>query len=178
MTREFNPHTISLIVGLGNPGKEYENTFHNAGRLIIETILKTQSLSSPKHSFSYTKIGQFTFMIPNIYMNESGLAVNDALTYFKFLHSSLLIIHDDADLQIGTAKLQFGRGDAGHNGIKSIVKALDTEEFWRFRIGIRREESEGEKRRKAESFVLSQIKKSEKKIFQLEAETIKKMLVI
>jgi PTH1 family peptidyl-tRNA hydrolase len=178
MTREFNPHTISLIVGLGNPGKEYENTFHNAGRLVIETILKTQSLSSPKHSFSYTKIGQFTFVIPNIFMNESGIAVNDSLTYFKFLPSSLLVVHDDADLQIGTTKLQFGRGDAGHNGIKSIVKTLGTEEFWRFRIGIRRDENKGEKRKRAESFVLSPLKMGEKRKLELEAETIKQLLII
>jgi len=178
MNKEFNPNTISLIIGLGNPGEEYTNTFHNAGRLIVEKILEVQSLSSPKHSFSYTKMEQKIFMTSNLYMNESGIAVSDALAYFKLSHSSLFVIHDDADLQIGTTKLQYGRSDAGHNGIKSIIRTLGTEEFWRFRVGIRNEKDDEEKRRKAKTFVLSQIKRSEKKIFQLEAETIKKMLVM
>jgi len=178
MTIEFNPHTISLIAGLGNPGEEYKNTYHNVGRLIVEKILENRSLSSPKHSFSYTKIGRFIFVIPNLFMNESGVAINDALTYFKLSHSSLLVIHDDADLHIGTTKLQLGRGDAGHNGIKSIVNTLGTEEFWRFRMGIREIENEGEKRIKAESFVLSSIKRREKEIFELEVEKIKKILTI
>jgi len=176
MTKEFNPHTISLIAGLGNPGDEYHDTLHNAGRLIVESILKTHPRSAPKKSFECTKIGQYTFVLPSTFMNDSGKAIHDALTYFKLPYDSLLVIHDDTDLPIGATKLQFGRGDAGHNGIKSIVNTLGTKEFWRFRVGIRKAEHEGKKREKAASFVLSSIKKKEKNIIESEAEIVKKIL--
>lgn len=176
MTIEFNPHTISLIAGLGNPGEEYHNTFHNAGQLIINEIVGTQSFSSPKHSFSYTKLGQFVFVIPHTFMNESGIAIQDALTYFKLQPQSLLVVHDDADLLLGTTKLHFGRGDAGHNGIKSIARTLGTEEFWRFRIGIRKEEKVEGKRIKAESFVLSRIQEKEKEILKSHTNELEKIL--
>lgn len=176
MTIEFNPNTISLIVGLGNPGEEYSNTFHNAGKLIINEIVGKQSFSSPKNSFSYTKFGRFIFVVPHTFMNESGTVIQDALIYFKLQPQSLLVIHDDADILLGATKLHFGRGDAGHNGIKSIIKILRTEEFWRFRVGIRKEENTEEKRIKAESFVLSQIQQKEKELLKSSTNTLEKIL--
>lgn len=177
MPMEFNPENISLVIGLGNPGKEYANTFHNVGQILLFSLCGSEGFSSPRPSFFYKKSGNLSFIIPKTFMNESGIAVSDALVYFKNNPEQLLVIHDDTDLELGDIKLQFGRGDAGHNGIKSVIKHLGTDSFWRLRIGVRKK-TDSSVRPKAEAIVLKEIKVEDKKIIMETETTIREMLQI
>lgn len=143
MQENFNPQKIKLIVGLGNPGKEYENTYHNVGHLFIE-YLKNQKL--------YT---HYSLLMTNCYMNESGGFVKKVLKKYAANPEQLLIVHDDADLALGEFKFSFGRGSAGHKGVESIIKTIRTKGFWRLRIGIRKRELKI--RKKAADFVLKKM---------------------
>ncbi|MEK7465674.1 MAG: aminoacyl-tRNA hydrolase [Patescibacteria group bacterium] len=161
MEQKFNPEEVSLIIGLGNPEKSYEKTYHNAGALYLAHLLSVRTkdplpLERVK-TFAYGVAGTKTLIRSLAPMNESGLAVAAALKYFNKKPGSLLVIQDDSDLTLGTYKFSFGRGAAGHNGILSIMRTLHTKDFWRLRIGIRPPSKEGEGREKALDFVLKKI---------------------
>lgn len=144
---DFNSRNIKLIVGLGNPDEEYENTYHNVGHLAVDFL--NEELKTKNQGIK-----------TNVYMNESGRFVNAALKKYRLKPEELLIIHDDSDIELGKYKLSFGRGSAGHKGIQSIISALGDKNFWRLRIGIR---PINEKiRRKAEKIVLKTISKTDK----------------
>ena len=147
---------ISLIAGLGNPGDKYKNTYHNAGFLFAD-LLGTETDAQWKNlkNFQYKKLGDITLIKPSVLMNRSGIAVKEAMRYFKIAPSELLLAHDDSDIQIGSYKLSFGRGPAGHNGVESVIKYLGTDNFLRLRIGIR------SGNQKAEEFVLKSIGEQE-----------------
>jgi len=115
---------IKLIVGLGNPGKEYERTRHNVGFLFIDKL--TPHLNGLK-----VKIAK-----PQTFMNKSGTAVLALIKQLKTKPENVLIVHDDIDISWGNFKLSFGRSSAGHKGIESVIKSLKTKNFWRLRIGI------------------------------------------
>jgi len=142
---------MKLIVGLGNPEKEYQNTRHNLGQKIIkeyvETFYKTSLANKPKFSaqifeYSYKKVrpgvstNKTIFAISTDYMNNSGVSVQKLARFYKISSSDIYIIHDDLDLEVGEYRIQFDRGPAGHNGIKSIIENLGTQAFNRIRIGI------------------------------------------
>lgn len=161
---------IKLIIGLGNPGEEYAHTFHNAGRLFI--AWRAQSCGKEighfktptrKH-FSYETCDGQTLAVPTTFMNESGIAVSEALAFFNAAPEELLVVHDDSDLNLGEHAYAFDRGSAGHHGIDSVVGALGTTAFWRLRIGIR-PEIEGP-RKKAGEFVLRQLSLAERERLQ------------
>ena len=113
---------IKLIIGIGNPGKKYERTRHNAGFLFIDELerLKIKITLAKSQSF----------------MNESGRAVVDLIKFYKVKPENILIVHDDIDILWGNYKFSFGRSSAGHKGVESIIKSLKTKNFWRLRIGI------------------------------------------
>lgn len=113
---------IKLIVGLGNPEKEYERTRHNAGFLFIDELArrKLKVIIAKSQSF----------------MNESGKSVAALIKFYKLKPENVLIVHDDIDILFGKFKFSFGRSSAGHKGVDSIIKALKTKNFWRLRIGI------------------------------------------
>ncbi|MBI4085988.1 MAG: aminoacyl-tRNA hydrolase [Candidatus Liptonbacteria bacterium] len=143
MTKELSD--IKLLIGLGNPEKAYENTYHNAGRLFADWLLKTLFLlpdakfrkpTAPKN-FEYLKTEYAVFARPLLFMNESGAAVQAALKFFNAGPEELLVIHDDSDIELGSYKISFGRGAGGHRGAESIIRKLKTKKFWRIRIGIR-----------------------------------------
>lgn len=115
---------IKLIVGLGNPGKEYERTRHNAGFLFIDALAK----QIPEVGLRVAKSQNF--------MNESGKAVAALMKQYKIKPENVLIVHDDIDILWGDFKFSFGRSSAGHKGVESIIKTLKTKNFWRLRIGI------------------------------------------
>lgn len=129
------------IVGLGNPGKEYKNTRHNVGWMVMDYMV-TQGLPSPVSSSKYAgRISQgmlceneVTLLYPDTFMNKSGSAVKKLLPMGE--EESLIVVYDDVDIPVGEIKVSFGRGDGGHNGIKSIVSSLGTKEFVRVRVGI------------------------------------------
>ncbi len=114
---------MKLVVGLGNPGEEYENTRHNTGRILVGMIEKKLEDSKIK------------FLTPDTFMNKSGKAVAPLIKTKKDL-KDLVVVYDDIDLPLGRMRIAFNRSSGGHNGLGSIIKALKSEEFLRIRIGI------------------------------------------
>ncbi|HTY39809.1 MAG TPA: aminoacyl-tRNA hydrolase [Candidatus Paceibacterota bacterium] len=151
------PPGIKLVVGLGNPGLEYDHTYHNAGQLALEWLAGEASWKN-RPTFEYARMKGMILVRPKTFMNDSGNAVTAALSYFKIQPVDLLVIHDESDLPLGTAKLVFGRGAAGHRGVSSIIAALGTKDFWRLRLGIRI------RRGKAGGFVLKKMTAPEREI--------------
>jgi len=132
-----------VVVGLGNPGKEYEKTRHNAGRDAVEAIAKHEGFDEfifNKTSNALVSKGAIdgentTLVLPETMMNLSGKAVS-AFVKTPKAAKALLVIHDDLDLPLGTIKMVFGRGSGGHKGVESIMRSVKTQEFARIRIGI------------------------------------------
>jgi PTH1 family peptidyl-tRNA hydrolase len=143
---------MKLIVGLGNPGEKYEGTRHNFGFLVADQFVKDYS-SIPPISWSSNnklksevalidwqpKAGELERVIlakPQTYMNNSGMAVNLLVSYYKVKPEDLWVVYDELDLPVGTMKIRFGGAAAGHHGVESIIEKLSTDKFWRFRLGI------------------------------------------
>ncbi len=130
---------MKLIVGLGNPGKEYENTRHNVGFMAIDNYLCNVIYKEKMSSMYYEKIidnEKVIFIKPLTFMNESGIAVRKYIDYYKINIDDILVIYDDMDYQVGKYKIKMSGSSAGHNGIKSIISNLGTSDFKRIRIGI------------------------------------------
>lgn len=134
---------IRLIVGLGNPGPKYETTRHNAGFWLVDHVADDLAarFTTEKPFFSLVAKGRSAQGViilakPATYMNRSGQAVGALMRFYKFVPEQLLVIHDELDLAPGQAKLKYGGGHAGHNGLRDIQSALGSAEFWRLRIGI------------------------------------------
>ena len=149
---------MKLVVGLGNPGKEYENTRHNTGRIMVGMVEKKLSNNKVK------------FLTPDNFMNNSGKAVAPFIKNKKDL-KDLVVIYDDIDLPLGKMKISFNRSSGGHNGLGSVIKALKSEEFLRIRIGISPATSKGivkkPKGKKAVlKFLLGEYKKPELEILK------------
>ncbi len=170
---------MKLIVGLGNPGAKYEKTRHNLGFMVVERFLKDyESVGKtvwdnsvkfksdiaefewkPKHGV----LEKIILVKPKTYMNNSGMALRLLTSYYKLLTIDVWIIHDDIDLPLGSMKIRLGGASAGHKGVTSIMESLETDKFWRFRLGIKDDRLEtgnreiGEKHQKlknVEDFVL------------------------
>jgi len=134
---------IRLIVGLGNPGREYEATRHNAGFWWVDEFARV-------HQHSFRAEGKFHglaarcqaygrelyLLKPQTFMNVSGRAVGALAQFYKISPQQILVVHDELDLPPGSAKLKLGGGHGGHNGLKDIIAHLGTRDFWRLRIGI------------------------------------------
>lgn len=133
---------MKLIVGLGNPGKEYENTRHNTGFMAIDEYAKINNLGFNKSKFDglYTDTiisGEKVILLkPQKFMNLSGEVISKYIDYFKINISDLLVIYDDMDLEVGTFKIRYKGGNAGHNGLKNIELNINTNEYKRIKIGI------------------------------------------
>jgi len=134
---------IRLIVGLGNPGREYQQTRHNAGFWWVDAVAGRKRAHWSKESkFSgwTAKVEEggreFWLLKPNSYMNESGRSVSAFLRFFRIEPASMLVVHDELDLPPGTVRLKKGGGTGGHNGLTDIVESLGTKDFWRLRVGI------------------------------------------
>lgn len=133
---------MELIVALGNPGKEYEDTRHNVAWIIMNGIVKGACLPEPHTSatFSgYVSVGnlhgkEVRILFPTTFMNNSGSAVKKAIDCEP--SAKLIVIHDEVDLPFGTVRIAEGRGAGGHNGVKSIIESIGTQEFIRIRIGV------------------------------------------
>ena len=172
----------TLIIGLGNPDRVLAATYHNVGTLAMQWIAEhaakngggtTPALKFRAHkdTFAYAKSGTYIFIRPLVFMNESGRAAKDAMRVFGARAKDIIVIHDDSDIPIGEFKRAIGGGSAGHNGIKSIIEHLHTEDFARIRIGIRA--TNEAHRKKAGDFVLSPVTAADKKIFEGVFEEIK-----
>jgi PTH1 family peptidyl-tRNA hydrolase len=147
-----------LVAGLGNPGREYANDRHNVGYMVCDELARryTGSFRS-KFSGEIAQVRlddrRVALLKPQTFMNESGRAVAAAVRFFKLEPPSLLVIHDDVDLEPGRLQARLGGGLAGHNGLRSIAAQLGTQEFARLRVGVGRPER-GDRRPVAD-FVLS-----------------------
>ncbi|PID42683.1 MAG: aminoacyl-tRNA hydrolase [Proteobacteria bacterium] len=136
--------SIKLIVGLGNPGKDYENTRHNAGALFVSHLCsECQSTLRPEKKFHglYGKIivnsQDIHLLVPTTFMNRSGLSVQALANYFNIDVTEILVAHDELDIPCGAIRLKSGGGHGGHNGLRDIIKAMEGKrEFYRLRIGI------------------------------------------
>jgi PTH1 family peptidyl-tRNA hydrolase len=134
---------IRLIVGLGNPGREYERTRHNAGFRWVDAIAGARGArwaSQSRFSGSVARVSEgereFWLLKPGTYMNESGRSVGAFLRFHRIEPREMLVVHDELDLPPGTVRLKMGGGTGGHNGLRDIDEVLGTRDFWRLRIGI------------------------------------------
>ncbi len=134
---------IRLIVGLGNPGREYESTRHNVGFWWVDELARLQQLGFRNESkfHGLTARGQLhghevLLLKPQTFMNVSGRSVAALAQFYKIAPAEMLVVHDELDLPPGVARLKIGGGHGGHNGLKDIIAQLGTKDFWRLRIGI------------------------------------------
>ena len=130
---------IRLLVGLGNPGKEYERTRHNAGFWLVERFAQANGINLRKDSKFKALVGKHAdawLLLPQSFMNLSGQPVQMLAGFFRIKPEEILVIHDELDFPPGVAKLKQGGGIAGHNGLKDISQRLATHEYWRLRIGV------------------------------------------
>lgn len=150
---------MKLICGLGNPGKEYENTRHNVGFMVIDTYCKNEKFSKKFNGLYLEKNianQKVIFLKPQSYMNLSGEVVRPFCDYFKIKPQDVLIIRDDLDLPLGTARIKFDSSSGGDNGIKSIINHLGTQKFYQLKIGISKDDKINMK-----DYVLGNFSKSE-----------------
>jgi peptidyl-tRNA hydrolase, PTH1 family len=138
---------IRLVVGLGNPGKEYERTRHNAGFWLVERFAAASGISfkkDPKYQALVARVGDgavgsSTFLLlPQSFMNASGRAVQMLAGFFKIKPEEILVVHDELDFPPGTARIKQGGGIAGHNGLKDISQRIGSHDYWRLRLGVGR----------------------------------------
>ncbi|SEQ94703.1 peptidyl-tRNA hydrolase [Azotobacter beijerinckii] len=135
---------IQLIVGLGNPGPEYEQTRHNAGALFVERVASAQGVNLAVDKKYFGLVGKFShqgrdvrLLIPTTYMNRSGQSVAALANFFRIPPAAILVAHDELDMPPGTARLKLGGGHGGHNGLRDIIAQLGNQNsFYRLRLGI------------------------------------------
>jgi PTH1 family peptidyl-tRNA hydrolase len=130
---------MKLIVGLGNPGKEYEKTRHNVGFMVIDKYCNNEKFSEKFNGLYINKVingEKVIFLKPLSFMNLSGTVVKAFQDYYKIENKDILIIRDDLDIPLGHAKLKFNSSSGGDNGVKSIINSLRTQAFCQFKIGI------------------------------------------
>lgn len=158
---------IKLLVGLGNPGQQYEKTRHNVGFLFLEELVSELGcvwINEPKYQGSFSECGiagrKVMLLKPDTFMNRSGLSVEKITRYYKLAPEEILVIHDDLDFDVGVVKLKKDGGHAGHNGLKDIIAHLGSKDFYRLRIGIGRPAMG----RSVADFVLSPPSKNEWKL--------------
>lgn len=135
--------SIRLIVGLGNPGVEYEDTRHNAGFWLLDLLAKelgTKLQREARYQSLMAKVNiaghQVYLLQPQTFMNRSGQAVGALANFYKITPEEILVVHDELDFDPGVAKLKQGGSSGGHNGLKDITAVLGTQNYWRLRIGI------------------------------------------
>jgi PTH1 family peptidyl-tRNA hydrolase len=179
-----------LVVGLGNPGEEYEKTRHNAGRIVLEHIAKANDFTDWKDDMklkSFRSKGEINgekteFLLPNTFMNNSGNAVVPLIDTPKKL-SKLIVVYDDLDIPVGSLKISFNRSSGGHNGLGSIIKKVKSEEFVRIRIGVSPHTPTGKiKKPKGEDavlkFLLGKFKDDELKVLKKQSKEVAEIIAM
>jgi peptidyl-tRNA hydrolase, PTH1 family len=141
----MRPGSVRLIVGLGNPGKDYERTRHNAGFWLVERFAAQSGVALRKDGKYQALVGRMGsaggtagawLVMPQGFMNASGHAVQLLAGFFKIPAAEILVIHDELDFAPGVAKMKLGGGIAGHNGLRDISHRLGSHDYWRLRLGI------------------------------------------
>jgi len=157
---------MKLIIGLGNPGKEYAKTRHNVGFMVIDALAKNLGVDFKLNKKFQAEIAvikngkeEIVLAKPQTFMNLSGISTRAILDFYKIKPKDIIVIHDDKDILFGEVKYQSDRSAAGHNGIKSLIEHLGTQDFARIRIGVAWEDKE--KMGDTANFVLMNFTKTE-----------------
>lgn len=153
---------MKLICGLGNPGKEYENTRHNVGFMIIDNYCQNEKFSKKFNGLYIEKLidgEKVIFLKPQSYMNLSGDVVKPFCEYFKIDLKDLLVIRDDLDLELGHVRIKFDSTSGGDNGVKSIINNLQSKSFYQYKVGI-----SNDKKWDTKDYVLGNFSKNESEI--------------
>ncbi|HYA46656.1 MAG TPA: aminoacyl-tRNA hydrolase [Burkholderiales bacterium] len=136
-------HSLKLIAGLGNPGRNHERDRHNVGFWFVSRLAAGERVELKPVARYHGLVGRLArpggelrLVLPQTYMNLSGKSVGAIARFYKILPEEVLVVHDELDFPPGTAKLKLGGGVAGHNGLKDVAAQLGTQGFWRLRIGI------------------------------------------
>lgn len=166
---------MKLVIGLGNPGKDYERTWHNAGFLALEKLADELAAGKFKLEKKFQaevaagKLGREKVVLakPQTFMNESGRAVAAMLKFYKLSVSDLLVIHDDIDLPLGKLRIAKDSSAGGHNGIKSIISSVGSQDFVRIKMGVRTEVTD---EMEAADYVLKKINLKDFKYLQEETD--------
>lgn len=180
---------MKIFVGLGNPGKEYAQTRHNVGFLVVDQLAKTNFNHNPKFFAKFAKANfgndEAVFLKPQTYMNDSGKAVRAVLDFYKIpaekdnnnelAYPELYVIHDDLDIVFGEYKLQFAKGPKVHNGLTSIYQALGTHNFWHVRVGV--DSREGNRSIPGKNYVLSKFSQEELNLLEQNIAQIRQKLL-
>lgn len=154
---------IKLVVGLGNPGKKYENTRHNIGFMVVDALLRYLKLRDYSEEclsqlYRFNVLNKEVFIAkPYTYMNNSGLALINLMETYGIAPEETVVVHDDLDIPLGKVKLKFDGSSGGHHGIESIVKEIKTDKFYRLRVGISRPKDKS----KVTEYVLSPFSREE-----------------
>jgi peptidyl-tRNA hydrolase, PTH1 family len=170
---------LRLVVGLGNPGKTYSKTRHNAGFMVVDKISDDFSIALEKRKFD-ARFGigavndvKIVLAKPMAYMNRSGPQIQKIAGYFRILCEDILVVHDDIDLVFGRLKIKEKGGDGGHRGVRSIIDAFGGGDFTRLRIGVGRPDAE----RGASDYVLGKFSLEERKVLSQIITTAKDAIV-
>jgi len=176
---------MKLIVGLGNPGKQYEGTRHNAGFMFLDKLVSHATFTASGDSVQFSKEDKFDslvaqtvlsgekfiFVKPQTFMNLSGNAVAEIMQYYKISPEDLIVVSDDADLPIGISRIRTDGSSGGQKGLQSIIEALNLDTFVRVRIGIKaiaanQDEADNISQISLSDFVLSKFDKREEKVLE------------
>ncbi len=168
---------MKLIVGLGNPGKEYENTRHNMGFFFLDNYAKTKNLEINTKKFNglltefVDKNEKVILLKPQTYMNLSGESVRKVMDFYKIDVNDILVISDDLDLPIGNYRLKYKGSCGGHNGLRNIEQHVQTQEYKRLKIGISKDDEMDTK-----DYVLGKLSRKDKKVLEEMVPTINSIL--
>jgi PTH1 family peptidyl-tRNA hydrolase len=169
---------IRLIVGLGNPGPEYEQTRHNAGFWLVDALAGKALARETRFNALAGKTrlaGEEIWLLqPQTFMNRSGQSVGALARFYKIAADEILVVHDELDIAPGAAKLKKGGSSGGHNGLKDITAALGTQDYWRLRLGIGHPRTT-ESQQAVVDYVLHRPRKEEQKLID---EAIEKSLTV
>ena len=171
---------MKIIIALGNPGQQYENTRHNAGFIIADELQKSLGFSDFEKNSKFDALvceknlgGEKILLAkPQSFMNNSGQVVKKMLDFFKIPKENLMVLHDDLDIELGAFKISTDSSAAGHNGVQSIIDNLGSQQFKRIRLGIEGSEKKKDRIIPGEVFVLQDFSKEELEIIKKLAEKI------
>ena len=153
---------MTILVGLGNPGRKYSDSKHNFGFWVIDCFTEKRSLTfhAGKDDYLLAKKGGLVCIKPTTFMNNSGVSLLDVKLFFKVEPKNILVVYDDIDLPLGTLRFKKGGGTGGHKGIESIIYQLQSEGFNRLRMGI----ATNDDMKPSERYVLSPFKKGDEEM--------------
>ncbi|KKU18172.1 MAG: Peptidyl-tRNA hydrolase [Candidatus Pacebacteria bacterium GW2011_GWA1_46_10] len=169
---------MKILIGLGNPGREYQRSRHNVGFRVLELLAKKLDITftdSPRLFSQVGKLNDWLLVKPKTFVNGSGQAVRAVLNFYKLSPAALTVVHDDLDLPFGTWKSQFGTGPKIHNGLLSIYQALGTRDFTHLRIGV--DNRAGKRTMLGKDYVLQPFSSQEERELRVVVEEVVKYLL-